>query len=187
MKADASNFVLLFLTVIFLPRKAKKWKPIKGIVLLVTQASSKGFSLGNVIFFFFCLTLFHSCDSSGYWQRTELGAVTLTHAGTCSLTGSFLMLNQTYSLCSPCGHAHLPLLRLKRLVLPCNKASSLLFRLLLRIPHYSFNIVVMDKHGMDKERYPFPATPAELFALIDKFPLRKDEMKLQAEIGQSCP
>lgn len=45
----------------------------------------------------------------------------------------------------------------------------------------------MDKHGMDKERYPFPATPAELFALIDNFPLRKEEMKLQAEIGQSCP
>ncbi|KAJ7401086.1 Sushi repeat-containing protein SRPX2 [Pitangus sulphuratus] len=64
---------------------------------------------------------------------------------------------------------------------------ALQLRLLLRIPHYNFNIVVMDKHGMDKERYPFPATPAELFALIDKFPLRKDEMKLQAEIGQSCP
>lgn len=95
--------------------------------------------------------------------------------------------NQTYTLCSPCDHAHLPLLRPKRLVLPCNKTSSLLCRLLLRIPHYNFNIVVMDKHGMDKERYPFPATPAELFALIDKFPLRKDEMKLQAEIGQSCP
>uniref|UniRef100_A0A8D2NMG3 Sushi repeat containing protein X-linked n=1 Tax=Zonotrichia albicollis TaxID=44394 RepID=A0A8D2NMG3_ZONAL len=64
---------------------------------------------------------------------------------------------------------------------------TLQLRLLLRIPHFSFNIVVMDKHGMDKERYPFPATPAELFALIDKFPLRKDEMKLQAEIGHSCP
>ncbi|RMC06272.1 hypothetical protein DUI87_15703 [Hirundo rustica rustica] len=64
---------------------------------------------------------------------------------------------------------------------------ALQLRLLLRIPHYNFNIVVMDKHGMDKERYPFPATPAELFALIDKFPLRKDEIKLQAEIGQSCP
>lgn len=68
-----------------------------------------------------------------------------------------------------------------------NKTSSVFCRLLLRIPHYSFNIVVMDKHGMDKERYPFPATPAELFALIDNFPLRKEEMKLQAEIGQSCP
>ncbi|KAK4832096.1 hypothetical protein QYF61_020723 [Mycteria americana] len=64
---------------------------------------------------------------------------------------------------------------------------ALQLRLLLRIPHYNFNIVVMDKHGMDKERYPFPATPAELFALIDNFPLRKEEMKLQAEIGQSCP
>lgn len=48
-------------------------------------------------------------------------------------------------------------------------------------------MVVVDKHGVDKERYPFPATPAELFALIDTFPLRKEEMKLQAEIGRSCP
>lgn len=48
-------------------------------------------------------------------------------------------------------------------------------------------MVVVDKHGVDKERYPFPATPAEVFALIDVFPLRKDEMKLQAEsAGQSC-
>lgn len=60
-------------------------------------------------------------------------------------------------------------------------------RLLLRIPHYNFYMVVVDKHGVDKERYPFPATPAELYALIDTFPLRKEEMKLQAEIGRSCP
>ncbi|KAM7177352.1 sushi repeat-containing protein SRPX isoform 2-T2 [Macrochelys suwanniensis] len=65
-------------------------------------------------------------------------------------------------------------------------ALALQLRLLLRIPHYNFNVVVMDKHGMDKERYPFPATPAQLFALIDTFPLRKEEMKLQAETGQSC-
>ncbi|XP_008105587.1 sushi repeat-containing protein SRPX isoform X2 [Anolis carolinensis] len=66
-------------------------------------------------------------------------------------------------------------------------ALALQLRLLLRIPHYNFNMVVVDKHGVDKERYPFPATPAELFTLIDTFPLRKDEMKLQAESGQSCP
>uniref|UniRef100_A0A674HVN5 Sushi repeat containing protein X-linked n=1 Tax=Terrapene triunguis TaxID=2587831 RepID=A0A674HVN5_9SAUR len=66
------------------------------------------------------------------------------------------------------------------------KPISEFFRLLLRIPHYNFSVVVMDKHGMDKERYSFPPTPAQLFALIDTFPLRKEEMKLQAETGQSC-
>ncbi|XP_029767149.1 sushi-repeat-containing protein SRPX-like [Terrapene carolina triunguis] len=65
-------------------------------------------------------------------------------------------------------------------------ALALQLRLLLRIPHYNFSVVVMDKHGMDKERYSFPPTPAQLFALIDTFPLRKEEMKLQAETGQSC-
>ncbi|KAJ6667641.1 hypothetical protein lerEdw1_016762 [Lerista edwardsae] len=69
-------------------------------------------------------------------------------------------------------------------LMPPNLALQL--RLLLQIPHYNFNMVVVDKHGVDKERYPFPATPAEVFALIDAFPLRKDEMKLQAEAGQSC-
>uniref|UniRef100_A0ACB8FHP2 Uncharacterized protein n=1 Tax=Sphaerodactylus townsendi TaxID=933632 RepID=A0ACB8FHP2_9SAUR len=66
-------------------------------------------------------------------------------------------------------------------------ALALQLRLLLQIPHYNFNMVVVDKHGVDKERYPFPATPAELFTLVDSFPLRKDEMKLQGEAGQSCP
>ncbi|XP_058040441.1 sushi repeat-containing protein SRPX isoform X4 [Ahaetulla prasina] len=66
-------------------------------------------------------------------------------------------------------------------------ALAVQLRLLLRIPHYNFYMVVVDKHGVDKERYPFPATPAELYALIDTFPLRKEEMKLQAEIGRSCP
>ncbi|KAG8136410.1 hypothetical protein E2320_004990, partial [Naja naja] len=62
-------------------------------------------------------------------------------------------------------------------------ALAVQLRLLLRIPHYNFYMVVVDKHGVDKERYPFPATPAELFALIDTFSLRKEEMKLQTEIG----
>lgn len=47
-------------------------------------------------------------------------------------------------------------------------------------------MVVMDKHGMDKERYPFPVTPAELFTLIDSLPLRKEEMQLQGDAGQAC-
>ncbi|XP_078088686.1 sushi repeat-containing protein SRPX isoform X4 [Mustelus asterias] len=59
-------------------------------------------------------------------------------------------------------------------------------RLLLRISQSNFNMVLVDKYGMDKERYPFPVTAAELFTLIDTFSLRKKEIKLQAENGQSC-
>lgn len=146
------------------------------------------------------------------WPFPNAEVQPAARADTCSLPDSlFLQLKQSPPSIAPSGHPCLPLLRPNSLVLPfislkcpgsfnktssfislkCpgtfNKTSLLFCRLLLRIPHYNFNIVVMDKHGMDKERYPFPATPAELFALIDNFPLRKEEMKLQAEIGQSCP
>lgn len=47
-------------------------------------------------------------------------------------------------------------------------------------------MVLIDKQGMDKQRYPFPITAAELFTTIDTFPLRKDEMVLQQEAGQTC-
>lgn len=59
-------------------------------------------------------------------------------------------------------------------------------RLLLRISQRSFQMVLVDKQGIDKQRYPFPITAAELFTTIDTFPLRKDEMPLQQEAGQSC-
>ncbi|GAB5584522.1 sushi repeat-containing protein SRPX2 [Prionailurus iriomotensis] len=59
-------------------------------------------------------------------------------------------------------------------------------RLLLRIPLYSFSMVLVDKHGMDKERYVSLVMPVALFNLIDTFPLRKEEMVLQAEMGQTC-
>uniref|UniRef100_A0A3Q3E328 Sushi-repeat containing protein X-linked n=1 Tax=Labrus bergylta TaxID=56723 RepID=A0A3Q3E328_9LABR len=42
------------------------------------------------------------------------------------------------------------------------------------------------KCGMDKQRYPFPITAAELLTTIDTLPLRKDEMLLQQEAGQTC-
>uniref|UniRef100_A0A8C6U0W9 Sushi-repeat containing protein X-linked n=1 Tax=Neogobius melanostomus TaxID=47308 RepID=A0A8C6U0W9_9GOBI len=63
---------------------------------------------------------------------------------------------------------------------------ALQLRLLLRIPQRSFQMVLMDKEGMDKQRYPFPVTAAELFTTIDTFPQRKEEMVLQQEAGQSC-
>ncbi|XP_011797440.1 PREDICTED: sushi repeat-containing protein SRPX isoform X3 [Colobus angolensis palliatus] len=65
-------------------------------------------------------------------------------------------------------------------------ALALQLRLLLRIPLYSFSMVLVDKHGMDKERYVSLVMPVALFNLIDTFPLRKEEMVLQAEMGQTC-
>lgn len=47
-------------------------------------------------------------------------------------------------------------------------------------------MVLVDKQGIDKQRYPFPITAAELFTTIDTFPLRKDEMLVQQEAGQTC-
>uniref|UniRef100_A0A8C9ACJ1 Sushi repeat containing protein X-linked n=1 Tax=Prolemur simus TaxID=1328070 RepID=A0A8C9ACJ1_PROSS len=65
-------------------------------------------------------------------------------------------------------------------------ALALQLRLLLRIPLYSFSMVLVDKHGMDKERYVSLVMPVALFNLVDTFPLRKEEMVLQAEMGQTC-
>ncbi|XP_040924896.1 sushi repeat-containing protein SRPX isoform X2 [Betta splendens] len=63
---------------------------------------------------------------------------------------------------------------------------ALQLRLLLRIPQRSFQMLLLDKQGIDKQRYPFPVTAAELFTTVDTFPLRRDEMALQQEAGQSC-
>ncbi|MGH0170958.1 UNVERIFIED_CONTAM: hypothetical protein FKN15_060112 [Acipenser sinensis] len=74
--------------------------------------------------------------------------------------------------------------RIRHRLIPPGLALQL--RLLLQISHTSYTMVLIDKHGMDKERYAFPVTAAELFTLIDTFPLRKEEMKVQAEAGQTC-
>ncbi|TNN04325.1 hypothetical protein fugu_001354 [Takifugu bimaculatus] len=74
--------------------------------------------------------------------------------------------------------------RIRHTVLPPGLALQL--RLLLRISQRSFQMVLVDKQGTDKQRYPFPITAAELFTTIDTFPLRKDEMVLQQEAGQTC-
>ncbi|KAM6143934.1 sushi repeat-containing protein SRPX isoform 3-T3 [Erethizon dorsatum] len=74
--------------------------------------------------------------------------------------------------------------RIRAKIMPTPLALQL--RLLLRIPLYSFSMVLVDKHGMDKERFVSLVTPVALFNLIDTFPLRKEEMVLQAEMGQSC-
>ncbi|KAM4795383.1 sushi repeat-containing protein SRPX isoform 1-T1 [Rhinophrynus dorsalis] len=74
--------------------------------------------------------------------------------------------------------------RIGRRLLP--PALGLQLRLLLRIPQNKFQMVVLDKHGVDKERYALPVPNTDLFTLIDTFPLRKDEMKFQAEAGHTC-
>ncbi|KAM8854948.1 sushi repeat-containing protein SRPX isoform 2-T2 [Spinachia spinachia] len=74
--------------------------------------------------------------------------------------------------------------RIRHRLLP--PALALQLRLLLQIPQRSFQMVLVDKQGMDKQRYPFPITAAELFTTVDTFPLRKDEMVLQQEAGQNC-
>ncbi|XP_073472448.1 sushi repeat-containing protein SRPX isoform X1 [Aquarana catesbeiana] len=74
--------------------------------------------------------------------------------------------------------------RIGRMLLP--PALGLQLRLLLRIPENRYQMVVLDKHGVDKERYIMPINNSDLFTLIDGFPLRKDEMKFQAEVGHTC-
>uniref|UniRef100_A0A3B5MYD0 Sushi repeat containing protein X-linked n=1 Tax=Xiphophorus couchianus TaxID=32473 RepID=A0A3B5MYD0_9TELE len=74
--------------------------------------------------------------------------------------------------------------RIRHRLLPPGLALQI--RILLRIPQRSFQMVLVDKQGIDKQRYPFPITAAELFTTIDTLPLRKDEMVLQQEVGQFC-
>ncbi|XP_042619765.1 sushi repeat-containing protein SRPX-like isoform X3 [Cyprinus carpio] len=63
---------------------------------------------------------------------------------------------------------------------------ALQLRLLLQLSQNSFNMVLLDKQGVDKQRYTFPITAAEIFTTIDTFPLRTEEATLQKEARQSC-
>ncbi|XP_077583547.1 sushi repeat-containing protein SRPX isoform X2 [Stigmatopora nigra] len=74
--------------------------------------------------------------------------------------------------------------RIRHRLLPPMLALQL--RLLLQIPQRSFQTVLLDKQGTDKQRYAFPVTAAELFTTVDTFPLRQDEMVLQRAAEQSC-
>ncbi|XP_040279725.1 sushi repeat-containing protein SRPX isoform X1 [Bufo bufo] len=74
--------------------------------------------------------------------------------------------------------------RIGRRLLP--PALGLQLRLLLRISERKYQMVVLDKHGVDKERYANPINNSDLFTLIDAFPLRRDEMQFQAEVGHMC-
>ncbi|XP_028848224.1 sushi repeat-containing protein SRPX isoform X2 [Denticeps clupeoides] len=70
-----------------------------------------------------------------------------------------------------------------RLIAP---GLALQLRLLLQMPQNSFSMVLLDKQGVDKQRYAFPVTAPEIFTTIDTFPVRLEEMQLQKEAGHSC-
>ncbi|KAK2904956.1 hypothetical protein Q8A67_006755 [Cirrhinus molitorella] len=74
--------------------------------------------------------------------------------------------------------------RIRHRLIPPGLALQL--RLLLQLSQNSFNMVLLDKQGVDKQRYTFPITAAEVFTTIDTFPLRTEEAILQKEAGQSC-
>ncbi|XP_041927009.1 sushi repeat-containing protein SRPX isoform X1 [Alosa sapidissima] len=63
---------------------------------------------------------------------------------------------------------------------------ALQLRLLMRLSTNSFNMVLLDKQGTDRQRYTFPVTSAEIFTTIDTFTQRIEEMQLQKEAGHSC-
>ncbi|XP_026769040.3 sushi repeat-containing protein SRPX isoform X1 [Pangasianodon hypophthalmus] len=63
---------------------------------------------------------------------------------------------------------------------------ALQLRLLLQLSQNSFNLVLLDKQGVDKQRYTYPVTAAEIFSIIDTFPLRTEEALLQKEAGHGC-
>uniref|UniRef100_A0A673XAP6 Sushi-repeat containing protein X-linked n=1 Tax=Salmo trutta TaxID=8032 RepID=A0A673XAP6_SALTR len=58
--------------------------------------------------------------------------------------------------------------------------------LLLQISHNNFNMVMIDKQGMDRERYTYPITSAQIFTTIDTWQGRIDEMVQQQEAGHTC-
>ncbi|KAK1797859.1 hypothetical protein P4O66_008209, partial [Electrophorus voltai] len=74
--------------------------------------------------------------------------------------------------------------RIRHRLIPPGLALQL--RLLLQLSQNSFNLVLLDKQGVDKQRYTYPITAAELFSTIDTFPLRTEEAILQKEAGHSC-
>ncbi|KAK3568327.1 hypothetical protein QTP86_004234 [Hemibagrus guttatus] len=58
---------------------------------------------------------------------------------------------------------------------------ALQLRMLLQVSQNSFNLVLLDKQGVDKQRFTYPVTAAEIFTIIDAFPLRTEEALLQKE------
>uniref|UniRef100_A0A8C8BPW0 Sushi-repeat containing protein X-linked n=1 Tax=Oncorhynchus tshawytscha TaxID=74940 RepID=A0A8C8BPW0_ONCTS len=62
--------------------------------------------------------------------------------------------------------------RIRHRLIPPGLALQL--RLLLQISHNNFNMVMIDKQGMDRERYTYPITSAQIFTTIDTWQGRVD-------------
>ncbi|XP_007889802.2 sushi repeat-containing protein SRPX2 [Callorhinchus milii] len=60
----------------------------------------------------------------------------------------------------------------------------------LRQVHYLssmyFNMVLIDKYGIDRERYIQPASSGELFSFVDEYLLHKEERALQQQKTEQC-
>ncbi|XP_026999442.2 sushi repeat-containing protein SRPX [Tachysurus fulvidraco] len=74
--------------------------------------------------------------------------------------------------------------RIRYHIIPPGLAIQL--RMLLQLSQNSFSLVLLDKQGVDKQRYTYPVTAAEIFTIIDTFPLRTEEDLLQKEAGHGC-
>uniref|UniRef100_A0A8C7I3Z2 Sushi-repeat containing protein X-linked n=1 Tax=Oncorhynchus kisutch TaxID=8019 RepID=A0A8C7I3Z2_ONCKI len=75
--------------------------------------------------------------------------------------------------------------RIRHRLIPPGLALQL--RLLLQISHNNFNMVMIDKQGLDRERYTYPITSAQIFTTIDTWQGRVDEMvQQQQEAGHTC-
>ncbi|XP_058010537.1 sushi repeat-containing protein SRPX2 isoform X4 [Ahaetulla prasina] len=59
-------------------------------------------------------------------------------------------------------------------------------RQLLHLSHSRFNVVLIDKDGVDRDRYIQPVTPDELFAFVDMYLLSPQEQLQQAQNRDMC-
>lgn len=78
-------------------------------------------------------------------------------------------------------------------VQPCGtwtKVSHLshtaLSRQFQRLTRSYFNMVLIDKQGIDRERYMEPVTPEEIFTFIDDYLLSNQELARRAEQRDVC-
>lgn len=59
-------------------------------------------------------------------------------------------------------------------------------RQFLHVTRSTFNMVLIDKQGVDRERYIEPVTPEELFTFIDTYLLSSQEVTQRAQSRDMC-
>lgn len=65
-------------------------------------------------------------------------------------------------------------------------ALALLSRQFQRLTRSYFNMVLIDKQGIDRERYMEPVTPEEIFTFIDDYLLSNQELTQRQEQRDVC-